>query len=96
MLAHQAVRIKERTGVDVFDVFTNDEDIKQRVMDGELDFYDVADMMSEKKTKRPPSPMRSPNGASGSNQPNAITNMSDEQFERMEKRIREGARYSLK
>lgn len=96
MLAHQAVRIKERTGIDVFDVFTNDEDIKQRVMDGEMDFYDIADMMSEQKAKRPPSPMRSPNGASGANQPNAITSMSDEQFDRMERRIREGARYSLK
>lgn len=94
MLAHQADRIKERTGVDVIDIFTNDEDIKQAVISGEMDFYDVADMMKETKRK-PPAPMRSPNGASGKNT-NAITTMSDEQFERMEKRIKEGARYSLK
>ena len=96
MLAHQADRIKEDTGVDVIEVFTNDEDIKQRVISGELDFYDVAKMMQSNGRKQPPAPMRSPNGASGSVQPNAIQNMSDEQFERMEKKIREGARYSLR
>ena len=97
MLAHQADAIKAETGFDVIDVFTNNEDIKQRVISGELDFYDVARMMNgNKKQKRHPAPMRSPNGASGSAQPNAIQNMSDEQFERMERKIREGARYSLK
>ena len=98
MLAHQADAIKERTGFDVIEVFTNDEDIKQKVISGEMDFYDVAEMMKEesKPSRRPPAPMRSPNGASGSVQPNAIQNMSDEQFERMERKIREGARYSLK
>ena len=96
MLAHQADAIKAETGFDVIDVFTNDEDIKQRVISGELDFYDVARMMNGSGQKRPPAPMRSPNGASGSVQPNAIQNMSDEQFERMEKKIREGARYSLR
>ena len=96
MLAHQADAIKEETGFDVIDVFTNNEEIKQRVISGELDFYDVARMMKGNQQKRPPAPMRSPNGASGSVQPNAIENMSDEQFERMERRIQEGARYSLR
>ena len=97
MLAHQADAIKADTGLDVIDVFTNDEDIKQRVISGELDFYDVAKMMQQSNgRKRPPAPMRSPNGASGSVQPNAIQNMSDEQFARMEKKIREGARISLR
>ena len=97
MLRRQAEKIKTKRGVDVIAEFNNNPDIKQRVIAGEIDFYDVADMMSEsKRGRKPPSPMRSPNGASGSSQPNAITNMSDEQFERMEKRIREGARYSLK
>jgi hypothetical protein len=39
--------------------------------------------------------MRSPNGANAMN-PNAITSMSDEMFDKMEKRISEGARYTLK
>ena len=40
--------------------------------------------------------MRSPNGASGNNNPNAIDSMSDEQFARMERKIKEGARYTLR
>ena len=94
MLAHQAEAIRKKTGVDVIEVFSNDEDIKQAVMSGEMDFYDLAETMKSDR-KRPPAPMRSPNGAVGSN-PNAIDTMSDEQFERMEKRIREGARYTLR
>ena len=95
MLAHQADTIKDETGVDVIEVFANDPEIKQAVMDGEIDFYDLAKMMTPEETKRPPSPMRSPNGASGV-QGNSITNMSDEQFRRFEKRISEGARYTLR
>ena len=58
---------------------------------------DVADYLKEQKSskKRPPSPMRSPNGASGQS-PNAIESMTDEQFARMEKRISEGARIRLR
>lgn len=96
MLAHQADTIRDKTGVDVLDVFMNDPDIKDAVISGDMDFYDVASVISEQQNKRrPPAPMRSPNGASGTN-PNAIESMSDEQFERMEKRIREGARYTLR
>ena len=94
MLKHQADRIKAAGGPDVIAEFQNNEEVKQQIISGELDFYDVAEMMRQPK-RRPPAPMRSPNGASGTN-PNAIDTMSDDQFERMEKRIREGARYSLK
>ena len=94
MLEHQAEKIKARDGIDVTEEFMNNEDIKMRVVSGELDFYDVADMMKQPK-RRPPSPMRSPNGASVQN-PNAISNMTDEQFEKMERRIKEGARFELK
>ena len=95
MLSHQADTIKARTGVDVIREFESNPEIKQKVISGEMDFYDVAETMKQSRAKRPPAPMRSPNGASGTN-PNAIDSMSDEQFARMEKRIREGARYSLK
>lgn len=94
MLSHQADKIKAQTGLDVIDVFSNNEEIKQKVINGEMDFYDVAEQMKPAR-KRPPAPMRSPNGASGQTS-NAISTMSDEQFERMERRIKEGARYSLK
>lgn len=93
MLAHQAKAIAKETGLDVIDVFSEDPDIRQAVMDGEMDFYDLAKTM--KSRKRPPAPMRSPNGAIGAN-PNAIESMSAEQFARLEKRIDGGARISLK
>ena len=97
MLEHQADRIKEDLGIDVTAEFMNNEEIKRAVVTGEMDFYDVAKQMQSQQTrKRPPSPMRSPNGASGVS-PNAIANMTDEQFERMERNIKErGARYELK
>jgi hypothetical protein len=96
MLRHQAERIAKNGGPDVRAEFTNNEDIKKKVIAGEMDFYDVADYLKEKSSKkRPPSPMRSPNGASGQS-PNAIESMTDEQFARMEKRISEGARIRLR
>lgn len=95
MLKHQADRIKASGGPDVISEFQNNQEIKQKVINGEMDFYDVADQMKQTAKRRPPSPMRSPNGASGQNNPNAIDQMSDEQFKRLEKRISEGARYKL-
>ena len=94
MLQHQAEAIARKGGPDVRAEFMNNEEIKSKVVAGEMDFYEVAEYMQRPK-KKPPSPMRSPNGASGQN-PNAIDSMSDEQFERMERKIKEGARYSLK
>ena len=93
MLAHQADTIKAKTGIDVIDAFNTDGEIKQKIIDGEIDFYDVAEMLKGSK-RTPPSPMRSPNGASGQS-PNAIESMSKEQFARLEKRISEGARIRL-
>ena len=93
MLKHQADRIKESGGPDVISEFQNNPKIKQAVINGEMDFYDVAEQMKAPKRK-PPSPMRSPNGASGTN-PNAIESMSDAQFAKLEKRIQEGARIRM-
>lgn len=95
MLAHQAKSIKARSGIDVMAEFNANEEIKAKVISGEMDFYDVAEQMKQPARKRPPAPMRSPNGASGANDYNAIDSMSDEQFARMEKNIAKGARYKL-
>jgi len=95
MLRHQADRIKANKGPDVIAEFQSNQEIKKKVIAGEMDFYDVADYLkSQKPSRKPPSPMRSPNGASGQN-PNAIESMSKEQFARMEKKISEGARIRL-
>ena len=96
MLAKQADKIKASTGIDVIDIMTGDDEIRDKIMKGELDFYDVAEMAKAQKTgRKPPAPMRSPNGASGQT-PNAIDQMSDAQFKRLMKRIDEGARITLK
>jgi len=96
MLAKQADKIKARTGVDVIEVFSNNPEIKNAVISGKMDFYDVAEQMNAKPAgRKPPAPMRSPNGASGQAAPNAIDTMSDEQFDRMERKIQQGARYKL-
>ena len=95
MLNHQAEKIRDEGGPDVIAEFQNNEEIKNAVISGEMDFHDVAGYMKQQPKRRPPSPMRSPNGASGKN-PNAIDTMSDEQFERMERKIKEGARYQLR
>ena len=95
MLNHQAERIKDNGGPDVISAFQNDEEVNKKIVSGEWDFYDVADYLKKKPSKKPPSPMRSPNGASGS-KPNAIESMTDEQFAKLEKRIKEGARYTLR
>ncbi len=94
MLSHQAEAIKAKQGIDVTAEFMNNEDVKARVVSGELDFYDVAEMMKQPQRK-PPAPVRSPNGASGY-QSTPISSMSDEAFEKLERRLREGARISMR
>lgn len=91
MLQHQADKINER-GIDVIAEFNSNPEVKQKVISGEWDFYDVAESM--KPGKKPPAPMRSPNGASGS-QKSTIASMTDDQFDRLEKKIHEGARYKI-
>ena len=97
MLSHQADTIKAKTGIDVIEEFSRNEEVKQKIISGKMDFYDLAEQMkaSGGGRRKPPAPTRSSNGASGQT-PNAIENMTDEQFARMEKKIAEGARYTLR
>lgn len=95
MLQHQADRIRDQRGVDVIAEFQNNPETKQKVISGEWDFYDVADAIKERKAARKaPSPMRSSNGASGAEK-STIASMTDEQFERLNKRLEEGARFRV-
>ena len=90
MLQHQADSIKADKGPDVIAEFQRNSAVKEKVISGEWDFYDVAKAMRQ---KRPPAPMRSPNGASG--QRNSILDMSDEAFANLEKQISEGKRFTF-
>ena len=92
MLKHQAERIKASRNVDVIAEFNNNPDVKQRIIAGEIDFYDVAEEMSSRpKKSKPPAPMRSPNGAATDQQVNAIMSMTDEQFAALQRRVKNGA-----
>ena len=95
MLARQADKIKANGGPDVIKEFTENKDLQRRVVNGELDMYDIADMMQSRKTKRPPTPARSPNGAANS-APNAFSNMSSKQFKKFEDRLEEGGSYTFR
>lgn len=94
LLSHQADRIKEKMGIDVIAEFQKNEDVKQKIVSGEWDFYDLAEEMQKPK-KKTPAPMRASNGASGI-QATTIWNMTDEQFDKMDQKVKEGARYRLK
>jgi len=94
-LARQAQKIKQNKGIDVMAEFNNNEETRQKVLSGEWDFYDVADSMQEKQArKKAPAPMRSSNGASGAEK-STIASMTDEQFDRLNKRLEEGARFKV-
>ena len=94
MLQHEAKQIKASGGPDVIAEFQNNPEVKEKIVSGEWNFHDVADYMKSARKKAPP-PMRSPNGASGANK-TAIENMSDEQFDRLVKKVQGGARYTQK
>ena len=97
MLQHQADRIRANNGPDVIAEFKNNPEVKQKLVSGEWDFEDVANYMrGNSGGKKIPSPMRSPNGANSASHNFDLANMSSEQFAKLEKRIQEGARISLK
>lgn len=97
LLAQQAQKIQSRRGLDVMGAFNSDPDIRQRVVSGEWDFYDVADHLDaggQPKRRTPPAPVRTPNGA-GRSGGLSIANMTDEQFERLQQNLSMGKRYDL-
>ena len=95
MLKAQAEYIKKKSGLDVVAEWNNNPEIKKAVIEGEMDFYQVADQMQKQQKKRPPSPTRSPNGANGIG-PHSIANMTDAQFRKMDQRLDEGVRFTIK
>ena len=94
MLQHQADRIKANGGPDVIAEWRNNKEIHDAVIRGEMDFYEVAEQMKGTRRK-PPSPMRSPNGANSIG-PTTIESMSDAQFRKLDKMLDEGVRFTIK
>jgi hypothetical protein len=94
LLARQAQKIRDNRGLDVMGAFNQDESIKQKVVSGEWDFYDVADAMS-RTSKRVPAPVRSPNG--GENYSGvSIMNMTDAQFRKLQENLASGKVYDAR
>ena len=93
ILGEQADKIKAKTGIDVMEVYDSDPDIKQKILNGDMDFYELAESLRETGS-RPPAPSRSPNGARGSR--NAIESMSSKEFAELEKKLEQGGRFSTR
>lgn len=91
LLTKQADKIKRSQGLDVMGYFNNDPGVKEKVLSGEWDFYDVADAMRNRNSH--PTPIRSANGgAPGSFD---IARMTPEQFKRLNENLATGHRYDL-
>lgn len=94
LLASQADKIKERRGLDVMQAFNEDPEIKRKVVSGEWDFYDVAESLGNESRKRVPPPARTPNGANTANF--SFSNMTDEQWKRLNQRLEGGAVFDMR
>lgn len=88
LLSQQAEKIRNNRGIDVMQTFNDDPTVQQKVLSGEWDFYDVADY------HRPMAPMRSPNGANTG--AFNVSNMSDEQFDRLLANLAAGKKYDAR
>lgn len=95
MLQHQADRIRANGGPDVIAEWRSNKEVHDAVIRGEMDFYEVAEQMKGTTRRKPPSPMRSPNGANSIG-PTTIESMSDAQFRKMDKMLDEGVRFTVK
>jgi phage host-nuclease inhibitor protein Gam len=87
-LARQADKILEKTGIDPRQEYDRNPEVREAIIAGEMDFYDVVEQMQTRK-KRPPSPVRSSNGVNGQVK-GTIMSMSDEQFDKLVDRVKAG------
>lgn len=92
LLAAQATKVNAKYGIDVVQTIKERPEMRQKVLSGEWDFYDVADALVS--NRRMPSPTRTPNGAGvgGLN----IATMTDAQFNRLQENLGAGKRYDAR
>lgn len=93
LLVDQAAKINSSRGIDVMQVYNDDPDVQSRVLNGEWDFYDVADYITSNR-RTAPSPMRTSNGG-GSSGGVSIANMTDAQFRKLQENLANGRRYDV-
>ena len=92
LLAAQADKVNAKYGIDVVRTIQEKPEMRQKVLSGEWDFYDVADAIVG--NRRMPSPVRTPNGVGASNL--SITNMSDAQFKKLQENLAAGKIYDAR
>ena len=96
ILSNQADKIKATRGLDVSALYDTDPDVKNKILSGEWDFYDVAEMMSQPK-RRVPSPVRSSNSSMPvDSMADAIMSMSDKQFAALNENLAKGKVYDMR
>ena len=97
MLAKQAEKIKTQHGYDVMGEFNTDPEVRKKVLSGDWDFYDVAEYMEGGGARRQAAPrlVRTP-GGSGLTGNFSISDMSDKQFEQLQKNLRAGKVYDAR
>lgn len=97
MLAAQASKIKANYGLDVMAEFNNNNNVRQKILSGEWDFYDVAESIQQTGGRRNNAPpvVRSPGGA-GLSGKFSVAEMSDAQFEKLQQNLRAGKIYDAR
>lgn len=96
ILVSQADKIKNTRGLDVGALYDTDPDVKSKILSGEWDFYDVAEMMNQPK-RRVPSPVRSSNsGMLDDNMTRTIDGLTNAQFDRLLKNLEAGKVYDMR
>jgi len=95
LLAQQAAKIRTNMGVDVMAEYNSNSEVRQKILSGEWDFYDVAQAMQGGNQRRTPPLVRSP-GGSGLSGKFSISDMNDAQFEQLQKNLRAGKVYDAR
>lgn len=96
MLAKQAEKLKAQHGYDVMGEFNSNNEVRQKVLSGDWDFYDVAEAMEQSgRQTKAPRLVRTP-GSSGLSGKFSINEMSDAQFEQLQKNLRAGKTYDAR
>lgn len=96
MLAAQAAKIKSRNGVDVMAEFNSNNEVRQKILSGEWDFYDVVDAMGNPQQRQSsPQVVRTP-GGQGLSGKFSVADMSDAQFEQLQRNLRAGRTYDAR
>lgn len=93
-LFEQARTLQKFSGVDVLSVYRSNPEYVERVNSGEWDMTDVLTAFNQSGQRNVPTPVR--NAHTGGISPVNFRSMSSEQFEKLNKALETGGKYSIK